>query len=120
MTCTDEIFGKRNPPGAVVDEEQHEPTPQEDRIDVEQIGGYDRGCLGFEKGGPGEVHTLRRWVDPCLLQNGPDGGGRDLAAQAEELSVDAAVSPSRVLPCQTHDQLPQGLWFRWSTRTMGE
>lgn len=33
--------------------------------------------------------------------------------------MDAAISPSRVLPRQTHDQLPQRLWFRWSTRTTG-
>ncbi|MFI0776376.1 hypothetical protein [Streptomyces sp. NPDC021212] len=81
-----------HPPGVVVDEE-YEPAPQEDRIGVEQVGGYDYGGLGLEESGPGAVHTLRRWVDPCLLRNGPDGGGRDVTSKAEELTVDAAVFP---------------------------
>ncbi|MEU4898612.1 hypothetical protein AB0B12_39480 [Streptomyces sp. NPDC044780] len=74
--------------GAVVDEEQHEPAPQEDRVDVEEVGGHDRGGLRFEEGGPGLVGALGGGVDPGLLQDLPDGRGAEFASQAEQFAVD--------------------------------
>ena len=36
-----------------------------------------------------------------------DGGGRDSMSQLEQLALDAAVAPTRVLAAQTQDQVPQ-------------
>ncbi|MBB4787067.1 hypothetical protein [Streptomyces rapamycinicus] len=103
--------------GAVVDEEQHEPAPQEDRVDVEEVGGHDGGGLGFEEGGPGLVGALGCGVDPGLLQDLPDGPGAEFASQAEQFAADPLISPPGVLPREAQDQLPQCFRRRWSART---
>ena len=36
-----------------------------------------------------------------------DGGGRDLAAELEELALDATIAPPRVLATQTQNQVAQ-------------
>ncbi|ATL86459.1 hypothetical protein SMALA_6231 [Streptomyces malaysiensis subsp. malaysiensis] len=89
--------------------EQHEPAPQEDRVDVEEVGGHDGRGLGFVEDGPGLVGALRCGVDPGLLQDLPDGRGADFASQAEEFAVEPSISPPRVLAREAQDQLPQVL-----------
>ncbi|MGV9849386.1 hypothetical protein ACWDWU_11435 [Streptomyces sp. NPDC003442] len=101
----------------MVDEEQHEPAPREDRVDVEQIGGLDGGGLGFEEGGPGLVGALGCGVDPGLLRDLPVGRGAEFGSQAEQFAVDPSLSPPRVLPREAQEQLPQCFRLRWSART---
>ena len=70
---------------------------ESDRLHAEEVAGQDPGRLGLEKLGPGQVTALRCWIEPGLLQNGPDGGRGDLPAQTGNLVCDAAISPGRVL-----------------------
>ena len=47
--------------------------------------------------GPGGARPSRGRIDSGALEDGPDGGGADLAAHAGEFSGGASVSPARVL-----------------------
>ena len=53
---------------------------------------------------PGRSGSPRRGVDAGGVQDGPDGGGADLVAEAGEFAVDASVSPGGVLGGQADDQ----------------
>ena len=42
-----------------------------------------------------------------LAQNASDGGRRDLVAELEQLALDSAIAPARVLASQAQDQFAQ-------------
>jgi len=68
---------------------------------------------GAEEAGPGGSGALGRRVDPGLLQDLPHGGGGSLDAEDEQLAVDAAVPPARILCCQAQHQLTKTVTDRW-------
>jgi len=49
------------------------------------------------------------------MNNPGDGAGGQAYAQLEELDLDPAVAPPRVLIGQTHDEVDRGLFNRRST-----
>jgi hypothetical protein len=59
------------------------------------------------------LRNVRQWVSvprgagphACRGQDAADGAGADVVSESGELALDAAVSPSRVLPCQPDDEL---------------
>jgi hypothetical protein len=53
--------------------------------------------VGSEEVGPGTGRALRRWVNPGLFEDLPDGGGGEVDPEDEELAVETAVAPARIL-----------------------
>jgi hypothetical protein len=54
-------------------------------------------------------------VDAGAVQDGPDGGGADLVAEAGEFAVDASISPGGVLGGHADDQGAQAGRDGWPT-----
>jgi hypothetical protein len=66
-------------------------------VDVQEVDREDPGCLGVQELPPGRARTARRRIDACGVQDLPHGRRRDPNAELGELTVDAAISPQRVL-----------------------
>ena len=60
------------------------------------IDGKDPGGLGVQELPPGGARAAGRRVDSGGLEDLPDGGGRDLTAEACQLAADPPVAPGRV------------------------
>ena len=90
--------------GGVLDDEERVEPVQGDGVEVEQVAGEDRVGLRPQELGPGRSGPPWRRVDPGVMQDGPDGGGADLVAEAGEFAVDASISPAGVLGGQAEDQ----------------
>jgi hypothetical protein len=88
----------------VLDGEEDVEPAQSEGVAVEQVAGQDGVCLGPQELGPGWSGSPRRWVKAGGVQDGPDGRGADLVAEAGEFAVDAAVPPGGVLGGQAEDQ----------------
>jgi hypothetical protein len=86
------------PAAAVLDNHQDVEAAQEDGVDVGEVDGEDRVSLGCEELSPGWAGASRGGIEAGMLEDRPDGGGGDLVAEADQLAVDAAVAPGRVLP----------------------
>ena len=54
-------------------------------------------------------------VDPVALEDSPDRRGADAVAEFEQLALDPAVSPARVLPRHPHHQRGDDVVDRWAT-----
>ena len=81
---------------------------------LEQVAGEDGVRLGPQELAPRWSGPPRRRVDAGVVQDGPDGGGADLVAEAGEFAVDASISPCRVLGGQAEDQGAQAGGDGWS------
>jgi hypothetical protein len=97
------------------DEEQHVQASQPDRVDGEEVARHDPDGLLAQERPPGRGHPPWRGIQPPPTQDGADGGGRDLDAEALEFTLDALVAPAWVLPGQADDQLLHPLVHRWSS-----
>ena len=74
-----------------------------------QVAGQDSLGLGGQELPPGQPRTAWRRVDARPLEEQPHRARHQLVAEPDELPVDAAVAPRRVLGCQPQDQVTQ-LW----------
>src|ERR1017187_6753544 len=92
----------------VLDDEQHIEPAEEDGVDVEEIDRGDCPGLGRQELFPAGRRALRCGVDAGCLEDLPDGGGRDLVAEAGQLAKDPPVAPGRVvaghLQCEPTDR----------------
>ena len=89
-----------DPPTGVLDDRQHIKACTGQGDGLEEVTGKQGPRLGAEETGPGSRDTFRRRVDPGLPEDLPDGEGSDRDTQDEQLTVDAPVTPRRVLPDQ--------------------
>jgi hypothetical protein len=110
--------GQVDPPGAHFDEEQHIQPVQPDRVHGEEVAGHDSGGLLAQSRPPGGGYPPGRGIQPVATQDGPDGSGGDLDAEALEFALDPLVAPARVLPGQAANQLLYLLVQRWSSGLM--
>jgi hypothetical protein len=88
--------------GVLDDEERVHPVQGDGVEVVEQVAGEDGVRLGSQELGPRWSGPSGRWVDAGVVQDGPDGGGADLVAEAGEFAVDALISPGGVLGGQAN------------------
>jgi hypothetical protein len=88
------------------DEQDVQPA-QPDGVEMEEVGGQQPGRLGFEERAPVGVYPARRRAQVCGGQDAADGAGADVVSEPGELTLDAAVSPARVVPCQADDELAE-------------
>src|SRR6266567_4237494 len=70
-----------------------------------KAGLEDPGYLAVQELPPGRARTARRRIDACGVQDLPHCGRRDRNAELGELTVDAAVSPQRILPRQANGKV---------------
>jgi hypothetical protein len=89
---------------AVLDHHQDIQAAQEDRVDVGEIDGEDRMGLRGEELAPGRAGPLRGGIDACGLEDLPHRRRGDPVAEADQLALDTAVTPGRVLAGHPQDQ----------------
>jgi hypothetical protein len=87
-----------------LDHEQHVQPAQGDGVQAEEINGQQAGCLGAQEGPPTGVGPAWRRTDPGATEDPADRGGADPVAESEEFSLDAAMTPGRVLLGQSDDE----------------
>ena len=74
-------------------------------VDVEEVGGEHRGCLGVQELPPGRVGVpFRCRGDLQGLEDPADGGRADPVAEFQQLALDSLVSPAVVLGGEQFDQ----------------
>ena len=76
-------------------EEQHIDPPEEHGVHGQEIARHHRSGLGGEELPPGRPGAAGRRVHAGLVQNLPDGAGRDRIARASQLALDSPVPQLR-------------------------
>jgi hypothetical protein len=92
-------------PAGEFDKEQDVQAAQEHRVGVEEVSRQHGMGLGGQEGAPCLAMPAGCGVDASVVEDLPDGRGRDLLAHAGELAVDAPVSPGRVVTCHLQRQV---------------
>jgi len=87
-----------------LDEHEHVEATEQHGVDGEDVAGDDPAGLGPQELPPPFRRASRRRIDPGLLQNRPNGAGRNPNAEPGELALNTAVASRRVLARQPHDQ----------------
>ena len=101
---------KMDATGGVFDHEQHVQPVEQQRVNAEEIGGENPVGLPAKKLPPAGPVAARSGIDVGLLENRPYGTCRKLIAQPGQFTVNALVTPRRVLGSQPQDQPPQLGW----------
>lgn len=83
--------------------EEHIQPLEEHGIYVHEVAGQDPGCLSGQELPPGRGCPAWRGREPGFGQDPPDGSRADPVPETKELTLDATVSPPRVLPGQPPD-----------------
>ena len=82
-----------DPAGGVLGDGEAVQPCQRDGLGVEEVNRQDAGGLCLEELVPARAGSPRCGVDTGLLQDGPHGRRRDLAAQPRQFPGDAPVAP---------------------------
>jgi len=93
-------------PGGDLHDEQHVEAPQSDGVEVEEVDRKQSLRLRAQEGPPLGVHAARGRPEPGAGEDAPDGAGTDPVAEADQLTLDPAVPPARILLRQAENQLP--------------
>src|SRR5712692_5065074 len=93
--------GVENAAAADLQQDEHVESPKQHGVDGEKVAGKDRSGVSREKLRPRRTIAARCRRNAMTAQDAADGGRRDLVAELEELALDAAIAPTRVLPAQT-------------------
>ena len=94
-----------HPPSRDLHHEQHIQPAQGDGVDAEEISGQQPRGLGTQERAPGRVAAARCRADSGSGQDATDGAGADPVTEPEQLALDAAMAPRRVLPSESHHQV---------------
>jgi hypothetical protein len=89
--------GQVGPAGTVLDDDQGIESSQSDRVHVHEIDGEDALGLGGEELLPCRARTGRRRVDPGRVQDLPHRRGAGLVAEFDQLALDPAMAPRRMV-----------------------
>jgi hypothetical protein len=93
-----------DPSGAHFHDEQHVKAAQPEGLEGEEIGGQQPGGLSAQEGPPPSVATPWRRAQPCGGQNPPDRAPAHAVPEPGQFSLEASVSPGRILVCQAQHQ----------------
>ena len=96
-----------DPAGGVLDDCEAVQPGEEHGVAREEVAGESSVCLAAQEFGPAGARASRGWIDSGALEDCPDRGGAELAAQAGEFSGDAPISPVRVLAGKAQHQPAQ-------------
>jgi len=97
-----------NPSAAEFDEEEHVEPPEPERVEGEEVGGHDMGCLRSQECPPCGPCSPGGRSYSMVLQDPGDRARRQTDTELDQLALDAAVAPPRILLRQT-DNEPRGL-----------
>src|SRR5712691_4846250 len=98
--------GDADAPGRKFDEEQHVEPLEEERVDGEEVALEDAPRLRTQELRPTLLKPFRRRLNPRISQDRPDGARPQLDSQPDHLTLDPPVAPTRVLPSEADDELP--------------
>jgi hypothetical protein len=93
-----------HPPGRQLRDEQHVQAPEHNRVHSEEITRQQALRLSPKEGAPGGVQVAGSGPVAAGAEDPADGRLAERAAKAGQFAVDAAVTPSWVLPCQPQHQ----------------
>src|SRR5262249_28203945 len=94
-----------NPAGGVLHDSQTVQPYQDDGLGVKEVNRQYASGLCLEELAPARAGSAWRRIDAGLLQDGPDGRRRDLAAEAGQFSGDAPIAPGGVFDRQPQYEL---------------
>ena len=98
--------GEMDPPRRKLDEEEDVQPFEEHGVDGEEVGLEDARRVLAEKLRPGRLQPARRGFDPGLLQDPPHGARREFDAEPDQLALDSAVPPARILVSRGEERAP--------------
>ena len=96
--------GDPDPSAAELDEEQHIEAFEQHGVDMEEVRGHDTRRLDTQELAPGGTVAPRSRSQALVLHDPGDGARGQAHPELEQLTLDAAVAPSRVLSCQADDE----------------
>ncbi|AHH98693.1 hypothetical protein KALB_5331 [Kutzneria albida DSM 43870] len=103
--------------GAVLDDDQRVDPFQENGVDMDEVRRHDALGLRGKELLPGGTRPARCWVDACGGEDLPDCRGGDAVPETNQFSLDAPVSPLRVLGRHADDEVLdrcRGRWTPWA------
>ncbi len=89
--------GQVCPTGPVLDEDQGVQAFQSDRVYMHEVDGENAVGLGGEELLPCRARTPRCRIQPGRVQDLPHRRGSDLVAELDQLALDAAMAPQRIV-----------------------
>jgi hypothetical protein len=95
-----------DPSGADFHDEQDVEAAQPDGLEGEEVGGQQPRGLSTQEGPPPGVATPWRRAQPSGGQDSPDRAHANAVPETCQFSLDAAVSPGRILLSQAQHQSP--------------
>jgi hypothetical protein len=75
----------------VLDHDQCVDAAQQHRVHVDEVDGDDAEGLGGQELLSGRAGAAGRGIDPGIMQDLPDGGGRDPVAEPDQLALHPPV-----------------------------
>jgi hypothetical protein len=81
-----------------------------------EVGGQQPGRLCPQERLPGRGGASWRRADPRRAEDPPDGSGADAVTEPDQLALDAAMAPRRILAGQPDHQFADLLVDRWAAR----
>ncbi len=97
----------QDPAAVDLDEYQHVESPEQDRVDGKEVAADDRSGMRLQELRPSGSLAARSWRHAVAAQNASDCGCRNPVAQLDQLALDAAIAPARVLTTEAEDQLSE-------------
>jgi len=94
-----------NTAGAVLDDDQRVETTEQHRVHVDEVDGEDAAGLGCQELLPGQAAAAGRGIDPGVVQDLPDRGGRDRVAEPDQLALYPPVTPRGIIGRDADHQL---------------
>ena len=95
-----------DPAGGDFHDEQYVDPAQRHRVHMEEIAGQQSVGLGTQELAPTGVGTPRRRTNPVGCQDPADRAGADPMTQTDQLTLDTAMPPARILRSEPQDQVP--------------
>ena len=92
--------------GAVLDGYRHVQTPQQHGVHVQEVGRDDGARLCGQELLPARATAAWGRVDAGAGQDLPDSGVRDTVAELEQLTLNPAMPPPRILARHPQNQFP--------------
>ena len=101
-------------PGAHFHDEQDVQAAQRDGVEREKVGGQQPSGLSAQEGPPPGAVTPWRRAQPRGGQSSPDRARAHAVPKSGQFSLEASVSPGRIVPCPAQHHGSDLVINRWS------
>jgi hypothetical protein len=96
--------GNPDPPVSELDEEEDVEPFEAKRVDREKVRGHDALGLSPKKLPPGGTISTRSRIKTMVLHDRSDRARSQSHTELDQLSLDTAVAPARILPGQANHE----------------